>query len=147
MKSTSDNVILIISENKPSWPVVYVTQNVEELLGYTAESFLSGENSLDFMVSQKDIMRVSSEIISNSTEKPCEYFKHKPYELKHKDGSFVLVDNQTYIQRDKAQEVRYFCSYIMESSETNSSIYDKLHTEKVHMSFLNNILNQSNKLV
>jgi hypothetical protein len=70
------SVVAFTWNNQEGWPVEFVTENVENLLGYTAKEFLSGEVSYADCVHEDDLERVGDEVKSFSEEKGRLEFSH-----------------------------------------------------------------------
>lgn len=60
-------------KNKAGWPVVYVTQNIEEILGYKAEDFLTQKLFYDQIIHKEDLSKVIEEVLEGSKKKGREF--------------------------------------------------------------------------
>ncbi|MEF3168374.1 MAG: PAS domain S-box protein [Deltaproteobacteria bacterium] len=116
----SGSVVIFKWKNQENWPVEYVSANVKELLGYTADEFLQGEVLYASLVHPEDIKRVADEVQSYS-QSQLERFNHQPYRLIHKNGDVVWVLNYTTILRDEAGNITYYLSYLVDITEWKKS--------------------------
>lgn len=112
----SGPVVIFKWENSEGWPVVYVSPNIEDLLGYTDREFLSGAVSYAGTISPEDIGRVTEEVLLNS-EKGSDSFEHKPYRLIRKDGKIVWVSDHTTILKDENKQITHYLGYIVNITE------------------------------
>lgn len=103
-------------KNKAGWPVVYVTQNIEEILGYKAEDFLTQKLFYDQIIHKEDLSKVIEEVLEGSKKKE-ESFKHEPYRLYKANGEIIWVSDITRISRDKNGEIDYYYGYISNITE------------------------------
>jgi len=76
------------------WPVEYVSQNVEEVLGYTPDELQSGSVQFTELIHEEDRERVLQVVADNSTE-GIEQFSHEPYRVVTADGTVRWVLNYT----------------------------------------------------
>ncbi len=67
-------------------PLEYVSENVEELSGYSVKELLSGKITILGIVHPEDLERVNNELIDFSKEKNKTTFTHKPYRILKKTG-------------------------------------------------------------
>jgi len=92
-------VVVFRWRNEPTWPVEYVTENVETIFGYSAEDFMTGKILYSDIISKKDIEQVSKEVKENSDNKSVLKFVHKNYRIKTKSGKIIWVEDRTNIIR------------------------------------------------
>ena len=94
-------------------PIEYVSPNITEMLGYTAEQFLSDEISYDDIVHPDDHARVHLEV-AHSKQEQAHQIPHTPYRLLRRDGRSVWVLDNTTILRDRDGEITNFYGYIVD---------------------------------
>jgi len=93
--------VAFLWKNDEGWPVEYVSDNVVELFGYSAEEFINGEVSYGKIIYPDDLDRVGKEVDDYSKKDGTENFVHKPYRIITKDGDVRWVDDRTTILRNK----------------------------------------------
>ncbi|MGM0381071.1 MAG: PAS domain-containing protein [bacterium] len=81
-------------ENVQSGRIKYVSDNVEDVLGYTPEQLLSGEITYNDIVHEEDHARVREEVITGR-ESEVEGFTHDPYRVVTADGEVRWVLDHT----------------------------------------------------
>jgi PAS domain S-box-containing protein len=109
----SGPVVVFKWQNQENWPVEYVSANVAEILGYTAEGFMQGDVLYANIVHPEDIMRVADEVTSHS-QNHTERFEHHPYRLVRSGGDIVWVLDFTTIVRDEAGNITHYFGYLVE---------------------------------
>lgn len=110
-------VVAFTWKNKEGWPVEFVTENVENLFGYTAKEFLSGEVLYTDCVHEDDLERVGGEVKSFSDEKGRLEFSHEPYRIVTKDGDIKVVSDWTFINRDEKGKITHYKGIIEDITE------------------------------
>lgn len=120
-------VVLFRWHNQAGWPVEYVSDNVEILTGYPAEEFASGQRPYISLIIPDDVERVSREVADNSAN--AEWFEHRPYRLRRRDGQILWVYDYTVVLRNADGAVTHFYGYIMDITERIAS--DALIREQV----------------
>lgn len=104
-------------KNEPGWPVKFVSENVETVLGYTREDFLTGKIHYAELIHPDDLERVSKEVLENCSNPLTSHFNHEPYRLKTKRGNYVWVYDHTYINRE-GENIAYFEGIIVNNTES-----------------------------
>jgi PAS domain S-box-containing protein len=100
--------VAFLWKNLEGWPVEFVSENVMELFGYTAEEFTSGQVPYATTVHPDDLERVFEEVTTFSSEKERTGFVHKPYRIISKDGKVRWLDDRTYIRRDNIGNITHY---------------------------------------
>lgn len=95
-------------KNQKGWPVEFVTENVERLLGYTAKEFVFGNVSYANCVHKDDLERVGNEVKNFSNEKGRIEFNHIPYRIVTKDRDIKIVRDWTFINRDEEGNITHY---------------------------------------
>lgn len=121
MQAIEDSPLLVFNwKNDEGWPVEFVSSNVKSVLGYTPETFLSGEISYADLIHPDDLERVIQEVTSASNDKTVSQFVHEPYRIKDAKGKMLYLHDSTYINRDENGEATGFRGVILDiSSEKN----------------------------
>lgn len=106
-------VVVFKWKNAEGWPVEYVSPNVKEVLGYSADDFTSGRVPYAGLILIDDIDRVTREV-KRSSENGAERFEHQPYRLTKKDGSIAWFADYTTIIKDDTGTITYYLGYIID---------------------------------
>lgn len=103
--------------NTEGWPVEFVSDNVEQLFGYTAEEFISGSVSYASIVHPDDLDRVGGEVTGFSSDLTRQEFEHEPYRIVTRDGTVRWISDWTFIVRNQDGAIPYFKGIVMDITE------------------------------
>ena len=110
----SSPAIAFLWKNTANWPVQFVSENVVDLLGYTATEFITGEIVYTDLIHKEDLDRVIKEIVTDNTIKK---FKHKPYRMITKSGVIIWIDDFSSVVRDNQGNISHYQGIIINVSE------------------------------
>jgi len=117
--------IAFLWKNAEGWPVEFVSDNVDELLGYKAEDFTSGKIAYAGVVHPHDLEKVAKEVTTYSAEEGREEFIHDPYRVVTKGGKLKWVDDMTFIRRDQNGDITHYEGIVMDISERVRAEHEK----------------------
>ena len=117
--------VAFLWKNAEGWPVEFVSDNVNDLLGYKSEDFTSGKISYAEVVHPQDLERVGEEVAIFSEEKGREEFAHKPYRVIAKKGEIKWVDDMTFIRRDRNGNITHYEGIVLDISERVRTEHEK----------------------
>jgi PAS domain S-box-containing protein len=109
--------VAFLWKNEESWPVEFVTDNVEALFGYTTDEFLSRKIAYDNVVYPDDLERVAIEVATFSEEPGRERFAHHPYRILTKKGQVKWVEDRTFIRRDEKGHITHYQGIVEDITE------------------------------
>jgi PAS domain S-box-containing protein len=101
-------VVAFLWKNQEGWPVQFVSENVENLLGYSAREFMDVAISYDTIIHSDDLGRVTAEVAANSTKKEISSFVHEPYRILTKNGEIKWIHDTTYIRKNSQGEITHY---------------------------------------
>lgn len=131
------NFTILQWENKPGWPVTFVSNNISKY-GYSTKDFLKNKLKFSELIISKDKKRIEKEVeyyLSNNIDN----FK-QTYGIYTKEGLVKYIEDQTIVKRSESGEIVYLIGVINDQTElVNSKL--KLNKQK---HFLNKILNELN---
>ena len=105
----SSTSIAFLWENKPEWPVDFVSDNVAGLTGYSAEEFTSGKVSYTHQILHPDdLKRVILEVKEASSNTKIENFTHIPYRIITKDKEIKWVSDSSRMKRDSTGRITHY---------------------------------------
>lgn len=110
-------MVAIIWRNEAGWPVEYVTDNVEAVLGHKASELLSGKVKYDQIIYPDDLPRVTREVVLYSGQADCQNFVHVPYRILTPDGDLRWIEDRTDLRRDKTGTITHYRGIISDISE------------------------------
>ena len=105
-------------KNREGWPVVFVSENVERLFGYTVEEFMSGDMNYARCVHPEDLDRVTQEVTVFSNKRETNEFVHEPYRIMAKDGSEKFVRDWTYMIRDHEGHITHYKGIVKDITQS-----------------------------
>ncbi|MCK5038924.1 MAG: PAS domain S-box protein [Thermoplasmata archaeon] len=109
--------VAFLWKNTVGWPVEFVSENVEELFGYTAKEFISGKISYGEIVHIDDLGKVADEVQRNCEYPDISSFRHDPYRIITKEGQEKWVQDITQIRRNEDGEVAHFEGVVYDITE------------------------------
>ncbi|MGE0713347.1 MAG: ATP-binding protein [Planctomycetota bacterium] len=98
--------------NEPGWPVEFVSENVDVVLGYAQEDFLSGRVVYAQIIHPDDLERVTQEVVTHSATRATE-FEHEDYRVVDPVGAVRWVQDLTAILYDEGQ-ITHYVGYILD---------------------------------
>ena len=105
--------VLFQWKNNEIWDVEYVSENVENILGYSTDDFYSGRVHYGALIDSDDIEQVMKEV-EDAIDNNVDFFKHKPYRLKTKDGNEKWILDNTVTKKNEQGEITHFIGYLMD---------------------------------
>ena len=108
--------VLFKWRNDEDWSIDYVSSNVNNLLGYDKEEFLSSKVTYAECIYKDDVANVVSEVEEGS-QGMDNFFKHAPYRVVTKDKKVKWVFDYTVLIRDKDEKISHYLGYIMDITE------------------------------
>lgn len=110
-------MVAFIWKNETGWPVEFVTDNIETVLGYQAYELLSGTIQYELLIHPEDRERVMQETVDYSLDENCEAFIHHPYRLFTKTGRIRWMDDRTYIKRNQVGEITHYHGVLLDITD------------------------------
>ncbi|MCK5164306.1 MAG: PAS domain-containing protein [Desulfobacula sp.] len=106
--------VAFLWKNLEGWPVEFVSENVMELFGYSADDFVSGRVLYTKVVHPDDLKRVAGEVANFSIGKGQKRFTHEPYRIVTKDGKIKWIVDRTYIRRDENGKITHYQGIVLD---------------------------------
>ena len=97
------------------WPVEYVSPNVSELFGHSAEDFMTGRVRYALVVHPDDLERIVAEVAAHS-EKGATCFE-QDYRVVRPDGAIRWLYDFTVVARDEDDRVTHYEGYVLDITE------------------------------
>jgi len=110
-------VVIFLWKNEPNWPVEFVTNNVVELTGYTAQEWKEQKVVYSNIIHPEDLERVNQEVRIYSHELKLKRWKHKPYRIIKKTGETIWVRDYTVGIYDENKNVLRYVGYLLDITE------------------------------
>jgi len=103
--------------NNDTWSVEYVSNNVENLTGYSRSDFAQNKIAYASIIDKDDLQTVTDEV-THAVENQTEVFTHKAYKIVTKDSNIKWVHDITSIIKDENGEITHFLGYILDITDT-----------------------------
>jgi len=109
-------VVTFTWRNSENWPVEQVSENVNDILGYTVKEFTEGTILYASLIHPDDLNRVTSEVTTHSNSNSVS-FTHEPYRLITRSGNRLWVLDTTTIIRNDQGEITHYLGYLVNISK------------------------------
>ncbi len=109
--------VAFLWRNDAGWPVEFVSENVQDLFGYSAEEFMSGKILYSTTIFAEDLPRVVSEVKDLSGDREVERFTHQPYRIVTREGAVKWVEDRTYARRDRNGRITHYQGIVQDITE------------------------------
>lgn len=114
------SIVRFVWKNQENWPVEYVSENVKNIFGYSADDFITNKIVYSEIIFPDDLTRVKNELHSQS--KTGFYsIEHEPYRIKSKSGRIKWLNDITLIRRNKSNEITHLEGIIIDITEQKES--------------------------
>jgi len=110
-------VVAFTWQNKPGWPVVFVSESVENVFGYSSNEFTNGSVGYINCIHPDDLDRVKNEVIIHSERPDIQEFKHEPYRIITKTGEIKWISDWTFIVKDTAGKITHYQGIVADLTE------------------------------
>lgn len=130
-------IVVFLWKNEENWPVEYVSKNVEKLLGYSSEEFLSGKTAFSKAVHKDDIKQVEKEVEEYSKHDNIKEFT-QTYRIVTKQGTVKWIEDRTIIRRNEKGKITHYQGIVFDVSEKKEA-EERIKESEKH---LNQIVDQ-----
>ena len=129
-------VVLFRWEASAGWPVVYVSENVNQF-GYSPAELTSGQITYESLIHPEDRMRVAQEVQRNKASGNTHF--QQEYRIITKSGEIRWVDDRSVIERNSEGRVCHFQGVVLDVSDQKKA-QDEIHKRQL---FLEAVLYQA----
>jgi len=113
-------IVLFRWNNDESWSTDFVSQNTEQLLGYTKEEFMQNHIAYGTLIYNDDKQLVTKEI-TDAVAQNKDFFTHKPYRVTTKKGEVKWILNNTLLVKDEQGNITHFLGTILDITQLKES--------------------------
>ncbi|MEA3288474.1 MAG: PAS domain S-box protein [Candidatus Marinimicrobia bacterium] len=103
-----------------SEPLIYISENVKDILGYEVSDFTDGRILYPSITHREDLAELQEKIRTQVNE-GSDVISVPPYRLKHKNGGYIWVQDYGYIQKDESGKATMIMGYIYDVTELQES--------------------------
>ena len=115
-----------------NWPVDYVTPNVQEVFGYTADDFMTRRVSYSEIIHVDDFDRVTLEVRA-FTQSGQDSFG-ETYRIIRPDGTVRSIYDYTVAERDESGAITHFAGYVFDITERQQAREKLVQSEQRYQS-------------
>ena len=108
--------VAFLWKNQEGWPVQYVSRNVKELFGYTAQELMAGDVSYASVIHADDLETVREQDRTYFEEKSRDEFSQE-YRIVTKDGQVRWIDERTRTRRNEEGEVTHYQGVVLDITD------------------------------
>lgn len=116
----SCNITLFRWNNNEKRSIDYVSDNVQEILGYSKREFMLEEVSYLSLIHKKDLVVFKKEIKEAYNGK-VKSFTHKLYRVKSKNGEYIWVNDVSQIVKDTDGSIKFYVGYIQDITQSRQN--------------------------
>lgn len=102
--------------NAKGWPVDFVTSNVKQIFGHSAQDFMSGSITYASLLHPDDLKRVAQDL-AKANASGVVNFSHDAYRIIHPDGEHRWIEDHTRIIRDVDGIITHYIGYVVDITE------------------------------
>ncbi|MDP2088608.1 MAG: PAS domain S-box protein [Flavobacteriaceae bacterium] len=121
----NSNSIAIVWENIPTWPIKYVSENIERILGYSAGEMTDEIIHFSKIMHPDDLEISNEEAFLYLKDADAEQYNLSPYRVFTKEGKIRWIAERTNIIRNEKNEIielRGFIDDITEQHQLENAI-------------------------
>lgn len=133
-------VVAFLWKNEEEWPVEYVSDNVEELFGYSKKEFIDGTISYSKLIHVDDILKVSEEVSKFSKDNFQQSFTHEPYRIITKNGEIKWIKDTTFIRRNPNGVITHYEGIVYDLTESKQAKEALENSEEKYRSLFDNMM-------
>ena len=109
-------IVRFVWKNQKNWPVEYVSKNVKNIFGYTADDFMTQKIVYSKIIHHDDLQRVENEV-SRQSENDSPSIEHEPYRIITKSKKIKWLKDLTFKRKNDKNEITHFEGIITDITE------------------------------
>lgn len=109
-------------EKSNIFPIQYVSNNVDKLIGYSSEELMSNKIRYIDLIHPDDKNRVLNEVESYTKDNHSANYQHEYYRLRTKDGNWIWVEDQTEFVKDEKGKITHLNGLLIDVTEKKKSL-------------------------
>ena len=122
----SSPAVAFLWKNSANWPVQFVSENVKNLLGYSATEFITGKVIFNDIIHPDDVERVNHRV----TDDKQLYIKHEPYRIISKFGAIKWIDESFSVIRDEQGKITHFQGILIDITDREIARQELLKSQQ-----------------
>lgn len=130
--------VAFLWRNEEGWPVEFVSENVENLSGYTVEEFVEGKISYAEIIYEDDLDRISTEVSRVNTDVNITKVTHEPYRIVTKNRDIKWLSDDTFIRRDSKGVILHYEGIVRDITKRKLAEFALLESESKYRLLIEN---------
>jgi PAS domain S-box-containing protein len=124
-------VVVFVWEDSGDRLVTFVTENVTEVFGYTAEEFITGRVKYPDILHPEDRQRVLQEVSDGNHLNSRGELIHSPYRILTKNGRVRWIEDRTSLRKDERGRVTHHQGIVTDITERVQAETERINKEKL----------------
>ena len=112
---TGGPVVVLVWRPEPGWPVHYVSPNVEQVLGYTAEELMASDFRFADLLHPDDMAAVGNEVTAYLAQGESSFEQN--YRVRTRSGEYRWFYDFTVPEYDDAGQPRLIRGYVLDRTD------------------------------
>ncbi|MBI9041114.1 MAG: PAS domain S-box protein [Lutibacter sp.] len=129
--------VAFLWRNEENWPVEFVSENIVKLTGYEPKDFINKTISYADIIYADDKERIGNEVKIASSNLTTTNFNHQPYRIITKDKTIKWVQDESYIRRNKNNEITHFEGVVIDITEKINANIQLVNEKNKAQNYLN----------
>lgn len=109
-------ILAILWKNSEGWPIEFVSENVEEFIGYKPDELYSGKVNYNQLMHPDDRDRINAEVEEFNKDNRSIY-SHQPYRIITKNGKIKWIEDKTTVHYNSEGETTHYYGILSDITE------------------------------
>jgi len=131
--------VVFLWKNEEGWPVEFVSENVQELMGYHAEDFLNEGLQYHQIVHPDDLDNIVTGVNFNNRKNDTEVYSSPPYRIITKNGEVKWIDDRIFVRRDENLKITHLQGIVLDMTHQKKAEDQLYENDKQYQSTLNSM--------
>lgn len=124
-------VVAIRWGSEEGWPVTFISENVIDLLGYSAKEFVSGEVAYEDLIHPDDHERIKKDVHDAVIGEKSDSFIHQPYRIYNKIKDIRWIEDRTTIIREANGAIAHYQGMVFDITDKIAFEEEKKQSREV----------------
>jgi PAS domain S-box-containing protein len=112
-------VITLIWKTEQGWPIHYISQNIKDILGYSADELMAEKSKWETLIHPDDLSRLKEELRQFRQENRTYY--NQTYRLRASDGAYRWFYDFTRLELNPDGTPAFIRGYIIDQSDLKAA--------------------------
>ena len=121
-------ITVFFLSNEPGLPVMYISENIEGLCGYTAGEFMDGSVIYKSLIHPDDALKQAESLLQDA---PARKSRRQEYRIIDKAGTTKWIEEDIWSIRDEYNRITHFQGIIMDVTARKKSEQELYQSQKL----------------